>query len=135
MIQHIDISGVNYELEDNIKRYVRRKIGRLDRFLPRHARKSLHAEVRLRQPNEKHGNTYECEVIFHVPEEQLMVKDTTMNMFAAVDIAEEKMKNVLRKYKEKHNLKARAAKGGGLLGRFKRRGDNVNETGPLEEEL
>lgn len=129
MIKHIDISGINYDLEEDIKRYVRRKIGRLDRFVPRHARGSLHAEVRLRQPNEKHGNKYECEVIFHVPDEQLVAKDTTMNMFAAVDIVEEKMKNALRKYKDKHTA---SAKGGGLLGRFKRR--RGSKTEPIQEE-
>ncbi len=74
--------------------------------------------MRLRLTNEKHGNKYEAEAVFHLPEEQLTVKDSTMNMFAAVDIIEEKMKNVLRKYKAKHTANA---KGGGILGRFKRR--------------
>lgn len=137
MIRHIDISGVNYELEESIKRYVRRKVGRLDRFVPRRARESLHAEVRLRQPNKSHGNRYECEVILHVPEEQLMARDSTMNMFAAVDIVEEKMKNLLHKYKEKHSTKDKAAKGGGWMGRFKRRRDNQldSKIAPLEEEI
>ena len=90
MIKHIDISGIGYELEEDIKRYARRKIGRLDRFVPRKARPSLRAEVRLRQTNESHGNKYECEVVFHVPDEQLTAHDSTMNMFAAIDIVEEK---------------------------------------------
>lgn len=118
MIERIDVSGINYDLEEDIKRYVRRKIGRLDRFVPRHARKSLRVEVRLRQTNEKHGNKYEAEAVFHLPEEQLTVKDSTMNMFAAVDIIEEKMKNSLRKYKEKHD--ASNPRGGGIMGRLKR---------------
>lgn len=117
MINRIEISGINYKLEEDIKRYVRRKIGRLDRFVPRRTRGSLHVEVKLKEANEKHGNKYECEAVFHLPEEQLCVSDSTMNMFAAIDIVEEKMKNSLRKYKDKH---ATSRKGGGLLGRFKR---------------
>lgn len=117
MIKHIDISGIGYELEEDIKRYARRKIGRLDRFVPRKARPSLRAEVRLRQTNESHGNKYECEVVFHVPDEQLTAHDSTMNMFAAIDIVEEKMKNTLRRYKEKH---AAIGKGNSLFRRLRR---------------
>jgi len=117
MIKHIDISGIGYELEEDIKRYARRKIGRLDRFVPRKARPSLRAEVRLRQTNESHGNKYECEVVFHVPDDQLTAHDSTMNMFAAIDIVEEKMKNTLRRYKEKHSA---VGKGNGLFRRLRR---------------
>lgn len=132
MIQRIDISGISYDLDDDIKKYVRRKIGKLDRFIPRQARSSAHVEVRLKQINESHGNKYECEVLVHVPDEQLTVKDSTMNMFAAIDIVEEKMKNLLRKYKEKHQGHARA--GGGILGRFRRtNGELPAELLPAED--
>lgn len=130
MIKHIDISGINYDLQNDIKKYARRKIGRLDRFVPRRARPSLRAEVRLRQTNERHGNKYECEVIFHVPDEQLTVHDSTLNMFAAVDIVEEKMKSALKRYKEKHSA---SAKGGGLFGRFRRRRRNLQVEPSFEE--
>ena len=49
MIEHIDITGVRYTPDEPIKKYVTKKIGKLDRFLPRHARKTLiaHAEGRV----------------------------------------------------------------------------------------
>lgn len=118
MIQSITVTGVKYDLDDATKKYVTKKIGRLDRFLPRHARKSATAEVILKEVNRSHGNKYEAEVVLHVPDKQLTAKDSTMNALAAVDIVEAKLANQLRKYKDshiKHIGKTRAA-----LSRFKR---------------
>ncbi|HVI68904.1 MAG TPA: ribosome-associated translation inhibitor RaiA [Magnetospirillaceae bacterium] len=102
MIAKIDTSGINLNLGDDIKKYIDRKIGRLDRFMPRHARKSAHAEAKLRETNNRLGNKYECEVILHVPGGTIQAKEATLNMFAAVDIVEAKLKNQLVKYKEAH---------------------------------
>lgn len=102
MIQSIAITGVKYDVDDTTKKYVARKIGRLDRFLPRHARKSVSAEVKLKEVNRDHGNKYEAEIILHVPDKQLTAKDSTVNMLSAVDIVEAKIVSQLRKYKELH---------------------------------
>lgn len=119
MIQSIVISGVNkYTPDARIKKYIERKVGRLDRFLPRHARKSVSAEVKLKEVNRDHGNKYEAEIILNVPDKHLTAKDSTLNMYAAVDIAEHKLANQLKKYKDQHIGhvgKTRAA-----LSRFKR---------------
>jgi putative sigma-54 modulation protein len=100
MITSIDISGVKYTVDDNARKYVTRKIGRLDRFLPRHARKSVTADVKLKLVNRDHGNKYEAEVILNVPDHRLTAKDSTVNMFAAIDIVEAKLLAQLRKYKQ-----------------------------------
>lgn len=118
MIQPINVVGLQMELEDDIKQYVTRKIGRLDRYLPRHARQTAHAEVRLRDAKKAHGNRYEVEVVLHLPEETLTAKDSTLNMFAAVDIVEQKIKNQLKRYKEVR--KDRREKVSGLFGSLKR---------------
>jgi putative sigma-54 modulation protein len=118
MIQSIAITGVKYDLDDTTKKYVTRKIGRLDRFLPRHARKSVTAEVRLKQVNRDHGNKYEAEIILNVPNKKLAAKDSTLNMLAAVDIAEAKIVTQLRKYKDVHL--PHTGKTRSVLSRFKR---------------
>ena len=100
MIAHIDITGVNFTPNEAVKKYVRKKIGRLDRYLPRHGRKSVTAEVKLREVNRAHGNKYEAEFIFHVPDKTLKAQDSTVNMFAAIDIVEAKMANQLHRYKD-----------------------------------
>jgi len=100
MIASVDISGVKYTVNEATKRYVLRKIGRLDRYLPKHARKSVTVDVKLKQVNRDHGNKYEAEVIMNVPEKRLTAKDSTVNMMAAIDIVEAKLLAQLRKYKE-----------------------------------
>lgn len=117
MIEQIDITGVKYKLDDTTKKYVLKKIGRLDRYLPRHARKSAKAEIKLKQINADHGNKYEAEVILHVPDKILTAKDSTVNMLAAIDIVETKMVTQLHKYKETTVLHIG---GRGVLSRFKR---------------
>jgi putative sigma-54 modulation protein len=102
MIQSIAITGVKYDVDDITKKYVMRKIGSLDRFLPRHARKSVSVEVKLKEVNRDHGNKYEAEIILHVPDKQMTAKDSTVNMLAAVDIVEAKVVNQLKKYKDMH---------------------------------
>lgn len=99
MIKNIDIAGIHYEVKDDLKKYVQQKIGRLDRFVPRHARKSLKVEVKLTE-RKTAADKNECEVIFTLPEQTLAAKEATINMFAAVDIVETKMKNQLVKYKQ-----------------------------------
>ena len=119
MIKNISMSGLHgYELDEATKRYVRRKIGRLDRYLPRHARKSLHMEVKLKQVNRSHGNKYECDVVLRAPHHTITATESTVNMLAAVDIVEEKIKDQLKKYKAERISQRRGTRR--LLGRFQR---------------
>lgn len=117
MIHAITITGVKFDLDDTTKKYVIKKIGKLDRYLPRHARKAARAEVLLKEVNFGHGNKYEAEVVLHVPDKQLTAKDSTVNILAALDIVEAKLTTQLHKYKETNipHLGRR-----GMLGRFKR---------------
>lgn len=101
MIEKLEIAGVHMELDDDISKYVTKKIGHLDRYIPRHARDSAHAEVKLKESHAKNKRQFTCEIILALPGEQIMVSESTLNMFAAVDIAEETLKNRLKKYKEK----------------------------------
>ncbi len=117
MIESINISGVKYDLNETTTKYVLRKIGRLDRYLPKHARKSVAAEVKLKEVNRGHGNKYEAEVIFTVPDKVLTAKDSTVNMLAAIDIVEAKLVAQLRKYKQT-SLPHVGRRG--MLDRFKR---------------
>jgi putative sigma-54 modulation protein len=117
MIEAIDITGVKYELDDATKKYVAKKIGRLDRYLPKHARKSATASVKIKQVNRDFGNKYEAEVILTVPDKVLTAKDSTVNALAALDIVEAKLVNQLRKYKQ---MTVPHVGRRGVLARFKR---------------
>lgn len=117
MIDAIDITGVKYELDDTTKKYVVKKIGRLDRYLPRHARKSVAADVKLKEVNRDHGNKYEAEIVLTVPEKVITAKDSTVNILAAIDIVEAKLVSQLRKYKQTTTPHIGSR---GVLSRFKR---------------
>lgn len=100
MIAQIDITGVGrFSPDDSTKKYVKKKIGALDRFAPRHARKTIYASVKIAEVNRDHGNKYEVEVVLQVPNKTLTAKDSTLNVMAATDIVEAKLATQLRKYK------------------------------------
>ena len=102
MIQKLEINGVHAVLTDDLKKYIMKKIGKMDRYMPRHARESVHVEVFVKERT-KAKQERECEVVMRLPGSVITAKETTINMFAAVDIVEAKLKNQLRKYKETHN--------------------------------
>ncbi len=111
MIARIDKSGINLELDDDVVKYIDRKIGRLDRYMPRAARSSARATVTIRDTGNQAGSKYECEAILHVPGGNVTAKDSTMNKFAAVDIVEAKLRNQLHKYKTTHVESGKARRG------------------------
>ncbi len=100
MITSIDITGIKYDVNEKTQKYVIEKVGKLDRYVPSHARKSMVADVKLRQVNQDHGNKYEAEVILQIPDKTITAKDSTLNMMAAIDIVEAKLVAQLRKYKD-----------------------------------
>jgi len=104
MIKDITITGVKYELNATTKKYVERKIGSLGKYLPRHARKSASADVKIRQ-------------IDNVPDKKIVAKDSTMNVLAAVDIVEARLNGQVRKYKD--DVLAHVGGSRGILAKLK----------------
>jgi putative sigma-54 modulation protein len=98
----LDIDGIHNLGNKDLPKYITKKIGGLDKYIPRHARKSAHTEVKVKEIKIKDKKECICEVIVHLPQENITAKESTMNMFAAVDIVEEKIKVQLKKYKDKH---------------------------------
>lgn len=102
MINRLDISGVHMDVGADLRKYATKKIGRLDRFVPRASRESVHADIKLKEGKAKGKNERTCEIILHLPHETLTVKETTINIYAAIDIAETKLRHQLKKYKDLH---------------------------------
>jgi ribosomal subunit interface protein len=101
MISEVKVTGVHMEPDEKLKKYAIKKISAVDKYLPRHARKSAHAEVLL-IAEKKGGKKYTAEVTLHLPNDVLNVKESTINIYACIDIVETKLKNQVRKYKELH---------------------------------
>lgn len=99
MKSKISITGKGYNVDEATKKYILKKVGRLWRYLPRHARKSASADVIVAEVNKPHGNKYEVEVVMRVPNKTLAAKDSTVNALAALDIVESKLVGQLHRYK------------------------------------
>lgn len=117
MIKSIQMTGISLKLDDITQKYIQKRIGKLDRYIPKHARDSVTAEVKIAEVNHEHGNKYEVEVVINVPNKVITAKDSTMNQLAAIDIVEAKLKSQLRHYKQSAigHIARR-----GVMSRFKR---------------
>lgn len=118
MFQKFEIQGVHATINDKLKAYVVKKIGGLDRYVSRHSRESAHAEVHLKVTTVKGGDRCRCEVTLYLPQQTIIVKESALNMYAAVDIAETKLKQQLQKYKDRHGSGKMHRH---LMARFRRR--------------
>jgi ribosomal subunit interface protein len=98
----LQITGRHFELDDKITEYVEKKIGRLDKYLPRNHQAIFGSVVLVKDKSKKQDNQFSCEVIIEVPGERVQATESTMNMYAAVDICEQKLKQQILRYKEKH---------------------------------
>ena len=107
MLQRFELQGVHTAIDDKLRNYIHRKIGRLDRYLPRQARASAHCEVLLKESRPKDNNHCTCEVLLHVPHQNIVIKESAPNMYAAVDIVEAKLKVKLKQYKDTHGSRLR----------------------------
>lgn len=105
MIRKLEIQGVKIDVDPKLQTYITKKIGRLDRYVSRHARESMHVQVFLKEQKKKTKKDNICEVVIKLPKETVTVKESTLNMYAAVDIVEAKLKNLLKKYKDTHSHK------------------------------
>jgi len=103
MIQKMEIHGIHTDVDKKLHDYVVKKIGKLDRYMNRHVKESVHAEVFLKEKMIKTKKECTCEVVLHLPHETITTSETTMNMFAAVDIVERKLRNQIKKYKDTHH--------------------------------
>lgn len=124
MIERIDITGVHTTVTPELHKYIQKKFARLDRYVPRHARESVHVEVKLKEHKAKDKKQCTCEVIFHVPHDVIATKESTMNMFAAIDIVEAKLRNQLKKYKDTHGVGGLRRK---VITKFRRSSENNSE--------
>ena len=87
MIDNIEISGSNYKVEESFKKYVIKRIGKLDRHLPRDRRKDVIVKVVVTEVDRAHGNKYELSVSMDIPGGKVLAaKDQASNVYAGIDI-------------------------------------------------
>ena len=102
MLQKFEIQGVHKHVDDNLRKYITKKIGNLDKYISKHHRESAHAEVHVRETSQKNNDHCVVAVKLHLPQHTIIIKEKALNMYAAVDIVEAKLKQQLQKYKDLH---------------------------------
>src|SRR3989344_9623881 len=88
-----------FDLDQETTEYLTKKIAKLDRYLSRHEKKSVHAEIKLRREGGNKVGKSMVEVILHLPNQRLTAKDATEDLKSAIDIVEDKLVTQLRKHK------------------------------------
>lgn len=103
-----ELTARNYEIDAKLKDYIEDKLGGLEKYVPRQVRGVATCSVIVEDdPNGREDNRFVCEAILKLRGEQLVSREGTVNIYAAVDIVEAKMRAQLAKYKEKHMLEPR----------------------------
>lgn len=100
----LHVTTKNFELSKKVTDYVDKKIGRLDRYLPKGMR-DIEGRVILEvDPSGKENNTFICEAMLEVPGPNLEARDATLNIYAAIDIVEAKLRVQISKVKERNGV-------------------------------
>ena len=59
MIEKIDISGNGYKIEESFRKYVEKRIGKLDKYLPKGAKKDVVCKVVVSEIGKGKNDKYE----------------------------------------------------------------------------
>lgn len=98
----IQLTGRKYEIDAELKKYVQKKLGSLDKYLPRdHRNQGMSVEI-FKDPSGKEDNRYKVVALLKVQGPDLVAETATINPHSAIDIVEQKLKTQIHKYKEKH---------------------------------
>ena len=101
MIDKIDITGNGYKVEESFKKYAEKRIGKLDRYLPRGAKKDVVAKVMVSEIGKKgKGEKHEISVAMELHGGKVIAaRDECTNVFAGIDLVEAKLLGQIRRYK------------------------------------
>lgn len=100
MIDKIDISGNNYKVSDSFRKYAIKRLGKLDRYLPRGNKKDVVMKIVVAEVDRAHGNKYDISAAMEIPGGKVITaKDECSNVFAGIDIIEAKLKGQIRRFK------------------------------------
>ena len=120
MIEKIEVNGNDYKVEEPLRKYVQKRIGKLDRYLPRGSKKDIVVKAVVRGIGSGKNNKYEITVAMEIPGGKVIAaKDECTNVFAGVDLVEAKLMGQIRRYKlemQPHRQKR------GLKGLFRKKG-------------
>ena len=100
MIEKIEITGNGYKVEETLRKHIQKKIGKLDRYLPRGSKKDVVVNVIVTEIGKSKGEKYEVSAAMEIPGGKVIAaKDECSNVFAGVDLVDAKLTGQIRRYK------------------------------------
>lgn len=100
MIEKIEITGNDYKVEDSLRKYVEKRIGKLDRYLPRTAKKDPVCKVVVEEIGKGKSDKFEISAAMElIGGKVISARDECTNVFAGVDLVEAKLLGQIRRYK------------------------------------
>ncbi len=100
MIEKIELSGKGYKVDTPLKKYAEKRLGKLDRYLPRGSKKDVVLKMTVGVESKSKNNKYEIVAVMEIPGGKVLTaKDECSNVFAGVDLVEAKLMGQIRRYK------------------------------------
>ncbi|MCL2676366.1 MAG: ribosome-associated translation inhibitor RaiA [Streptococcaceae bacterium] len=97
-----NIRGENVEVTEAIRAYIEDKVGKLEKYF--NDGHEVNAYVNLKVFADK---TFKVEVTLPAKNVTLRAEDTSQDMYASIDLVEEKLERQIRKYKTRTNRRSK----------------------------
>lgn len=100
MIDKIEISGNNLKVSDDVKKYAKKHLGKIDKYLPRSSKKDVILKTIITEIKRDSGSKYEISTAMDIPGGKVIAaKDECSNLLAGIDIVETKLVGQIRRFK------------------------------------
>ena len=100
MIEKIEISGKGYKIDEPLRKYVEKRLGKLDRYLPRGSKKDVVMKISVTEVGKNKSGKYDISATMEMTGGKVITaKDECSNVFAGVDLVEAKLLGQIRRYK------------------------------------
>lgn len=96
-----NIRGENIEITDALREYVEKKVGRLDRYFEEDITSDVNVTMKVIR------DQHTVEVTIPMPKLLLRAEETSLDMYASIDLVVEKLERQIRKHKTRVNRKYR----------------------------
>jgi len=100
MIEKIEITGKDYDVTESFRKYSTKKLGKLDRYMPRGSKKDIVTKIVVSRTSHNNGDKFEISVAMSIPGGKIIAaKDECTNLLAGIDLLEAKLAGQIRRFK------------------------------------
>ena len=100
MIDKIEITGNDYKVDEPLKKYAQKRLGKLDKYLPKGSKKDVVCKMVVEGIGKGKSGKFEISVAMELTGGKVIAaRDECSNVFAGVDLVEAKLLGQIRRYK------------------------------------